>query len=340
MHLPRRPLAVFTAISLLALASVLSGRGTGVTPGVLQVPIDLTQNYPGCGQFMCHAPFPNSGGLVRMAISTSTTSIDFGGQITGSAQATGGVANPGTLGGFCLETMAGSFTAGTACQLGRDMLFNPVPTILTHTSYNSRSWSFTFRAPLTAGPLHWFGAINTVNGDGQPTGDSWDWWQPGNLNSTPGIPFRLYVNAPSVQAFGSACPGSRGLAPVIGAPVAPAVGAANFSVDVINVPNGAVVLSILGTSDQSYAGVPLPLDLAILQAPGCFLRTSLVLIQAGVATGGSPTVPGSGVASVVWPIPADPSLRGGTLYFQDLVVDPAANPGGLTASAGLRVTVQ
>ena len=339
MSLPRRPFAVLTAVSLLGLASVLSGRGTGVTPGVLSIPIDLTRNYPACGQFTCHAPFPNSGGLVRMVITASQTSIDLGGQITGSAQANGGVQTPNNLGGFCLETVAGTFTPVTACQVGRDLFFNPVPTILTHTSYSSRTWAFSFRAPSLPGPLEWYGITNTVNGDGQNTGDSWDWWQPTNVNSTPGIPFRLYVNAFGVRAFGSACPGTGGLAPVIGAQVIPAVGASTFAVQTINVADSAIVLSLLGYSDTTFGGIPLPFDLGVIQATGCFLRTNIVLTQSGIATG-TAGVPGSGVATVPWPIPSDPALRGSGLIFQSLVVDPTANAAGLTMSAGLRVTIQ
>ena len=149
----------------------------------------------------------------------------------------------------------------------------------------------------------------------------------------------MFVNAVGVSAFGSGCKGKDGLAPVTGAAVSPAVGAGSFAITVRNIPFLSAVVSVLGTSDQSFNGIPLPFDLGAIGAPGCQLRTNLVAMQVVVATTGAAT-PGGGTASAPWPIPNDPSLRSGTLYFTNLVLDAAANPGGLTASAGLRVTIQ
>jgi hypothetical protein len=323
---------------LLWTVSVVLGRGTGITPGINMVPPDLVRNYPGCGDVGCHVQFPNSYGIARMAITPATTSITLGATIAVNVTTTGGVQNPNNLGGLCIETSVGEFIPGATTDNGRDDFNVAIKNVITHQRNWTRIWDFSFKAPGVPGRIEWFGATNTVNNDGRPDGDSWDWWQPKTTLSNPGTPFRLYVNAASVTSFGTACPGKDGLPPVIGAPVAPARGAAGFAVEVTNVPPGTVVVGIVGGNDQNLSGIPLPFDLAPLGAPGCALRTDILALQAGVAAG-APAPRGSGVASIGWPIPNDASLLGGTLFFQMLVLDAGANPGGISASAGLKAVI-
>jgi hypothetical protein len=335
----RLPIGVLTAMSLLGLATGLSGRGTGVTPGYFQVPTNLTRAFPGCGSGTCHSIFPNTYGVAIMELLPATTSVDAGATIDVTIHAKGGRTTPPNLGGFCVETPAGTWTAQGNTDVGRDENFVPVPNIITHTNNTTRSWTVKFTAANTPGALDWFAACNTVNGDGRSDFDSWNWWQANPLFGQPGTPFRMFVNAVGVSAFGSGCKGKDGLAPVTGAAVSPAVGAGNFAIAVRNIPFLSAVLSVLGTSNQSYGGIPLPFDLGVVGAPGCQLWTNLVAMQVAVATTGAAT-PGGGSASTPWPIPNDPTLRGGSLYFTNIVLDAAANAGGMTTSAGLKVTIQ
>ena len=69
----------------------------------------------------------------------------------------------------------------------------------------------------------------------------------------------------------------------------------------------------LGYSNASWMGVPLPLDLALLGVPGCFVNVSL---DTALVTGAPAPVP--------VPIPRDPVLVGATTYYQDLLFgDPS-----------------
>jgi hypothetical protein len=333
----RFALSVIVAVCLLGLAAGLSGRNTGVTPGFFMVPANLTRGFPGCGAFGCHPTFPNSFGVATMKLTPTTTSMAAGSTIDVQIEAAGGPNT--TMGGFCTETTGGVWIAQGNTDVGRDLNFGPLPQFLTHTNTLTRVWNVKFTAPNTPGALDWWAACNTVNGDNQPTGDSWNWWQPNPALGQPGTPFRLFVNATGVRAFGNGCPGKDGLAPVTGAAVSPAVGAGNFAIDVTNVPFLSAILSILGTSNTSFNGIPLPFDLAPIGAPGCLLYTNISVMQVAVATGGSQT-PGGGVASTPWPIPNDPSLRGGRLFFTNLVLDAVANPAGITTSAGLEINIQ
>jgi hypothetical protein len=338
MHLRNLILSCTTVLALGMFAS-LSARPGGVTPGFNGIPVDVVRAMPACGGSVCHPAQPNSFGLVQTDLTVGSTSIPLGGAVPLQFRALGGV-QPALYAGFCIEATAGTFSPGANCQNGRTdpPAFQVVPNVLTHRNNTFRTWDARYNAPPTPGPVEWYAVANTVD-NFTNTNDSWDFWQPPALHGTPGIPFRLYVNAAGVDSQGAGCPGTLQLAPVVGAPVAPTLGNAGFAVAVTNVPFQALVLGTLGTSNQSFAGIPLPLDLAVAGAPGCLLRNDLIVTRAAVASGGGPT-PGGGVASIPWPLPQDPSLRGGQVFLQALVVDLAANALGITTSAGLRATLQ
>jgi hypothetical protein len=88
----------------------------------------------------------------------------------------------------------------------------------------------------------------------------------------------------------------------------------------------AAVLA-LGASDTRWAGVPLPLDLGWLGAPGCRLLVSVDHAQPEATDAG-------GSASVVYDLPNSIYLLGGRFYNQYLVFDPPANAMGFALSNG------
>jgi hypothetical protein len=129
-----------------------------------------------------------------------------------------------------------------------------------------------------------------------------------NANTVEGgqlLLFRVALRA-STEAYGVACglnlasaPSSR---PVLGG---------TLTSDVTGIATSAVAFMMVGGSNTTFVGAPLPLDLGILGVPGCFLLQDLALEGAGGLT-----VTGAGTASYALPIPASFSFTGFTVYLQ------------------------
>ncbi len=86
-------------------------------------------------------------------------------------------------------------------------------------------------------------------------------------------------------------------------------------------PNN-VALLMLGRSVTGWAATPLPLELGILGAPGCWLGISPDVILSTVTNG-------TGAASISLPVPGSPRTLGQNLFAQWIGVDvnvPATNP--------------
>jgi hypothetical protein len=153
----------------------------------------------------------------------------------------------------------------------------------------------------------------------------------GGISGTPDF-WQLSTSAPaSATTSGTACPGSTGAASI----AISALPWASSTIDIFVSNVGAQpVLLAFGISDQSWLGIPLPLDLSPLQAPGCALY---VAIESSFAL-----VPSGGIAALRIPIPGGNFLAGAQGFFQGLVLDPSANALGfafsnyLTATIGLR----
>ncbi len=82
----------------------------------------------------------------------------------------------------------------------------------------------------------------------------------------------------------------------------------------------------LGFSSQAFGGVPLPLDLAFIGAPGCALAASVDIAYGYVLS------PAATIANI--PIPNVVSFVGFQFYGQIAVADPAANVYGVVYSNG------
>jgi arylsulfatase B len=135
---------------------------------------------------------------------------------------------------------------------------------------------------------------------------------------------------PSAIAFGRDCTGG-GVTPTLRAMNAPILGS-TFDMQVQGL-SGAVtaVLGCLGTSDQTYGGLPLPLDLSALGMLGCALQASLdVNLNLPIQGGSAP-----------WPIavPNDANLLGGTVFGQAVTLVPGANPAQLLVTRALQIVL-
>ena len=139
----------------------------------------------------------------------------------------------------------------------------------------------------------------------------------------------ILMSPPTFTApLGAGCGGTAGT-PALTAVTAPRLGATLH----LRVAPAVAPLHfmIAGTSTTAWHGAPLPLDLASLGAPGCRLHTSLDVLAAFPANGGTGT----------WSLalPNDPAAIGFVFHCQALVVDATANAFGAVLSDAVTITV-
>jgi len=128
--------------------------------------------------------------------------------------------------------------------------------------------------------------------------------------------------APAAFAgFGQACPPSA--PPLLEAQGLPWLGE-GFVLRARPLAAGSAALGLLGVSDASWAGLPLPLDLGILGFPSCSIYASGDLVLALPMQAGG--------AEWTLALPNDPALAGRPFFAQVL----ALNGGRLAASGGGR----
>ncbi len=129
---------------------------------------------------------------------------------------------------------------------------------------------------------------------------------------------------------GAGCAGSAGV------PVQTVGGQPDLEETVLyaieSTPTSAIAIALFGFSNTSWAGAPLPADLAPIGAPGCILRTEPSVMLAVVTSA-------QGIARLPIVIGTDPSTIGTVWYSQFLILDPPANAFGATLSNALRTRV-
>ncbi len=307
-----------------SLAAAPLPRSTGLLPGEFGVPFNLSSALPACGQ--CHSPAPNANGAVTVQVSAAARVLALGATINGEVHVAGG---PGLgLSGFVLETDVGTLQAGATTRTAT----GGGPAITHVDRFNDR-WPFQFQAPTAAGLVRWTAVGQAVNANFNVAGDSFGFYGPDS--NVPGVAFRLFVNSANVVAVGQGCAGSDDHVPLLGARADARVGQ-TFRTELHGAPPGHVALAAFGLSSTAWNGVPLPIDLSVLGAPGCALLIDQVLTVVGVTSGSGS---GGGAVTFAWPVPPMPRLAGASLFFQALVVD-AVNPLGITATNALRAVVQ
>jgi hypothetical protein len=124
----------------------------------------------------------------------------------------------------------------------------------------------------------------------------------------------------SLQTVLPGCTGSTAEAMTISVGTANLVVGGNADVAFKWNGNFTVFLNWIGASNNNQGGVPLPLDLTPLGAPGCSIGASLNIIQASAA------------GPFLWPIPNDPSLEDAVLWTQGAGLAASANALGLVTS--------
>ena len=99
----------------------------------------------------------------------------------------------------------------------------------------------------------------------------------------------------------------------------PQIGNAGLQLTLKGAQPGVPAFNVVGFSNTSFVGIPLPLDLVVLFAPGCSLYTSLDIVN-------TTTTDGAGNASIALPIPANPALASLSIYSQWASTNQAVNP--------------
>ena len=128
--------------------------------------------------------------------------------------------------------------------------------------------------------------------------------------------------------YGQACPGAG---PTLTASTAPSLGRP-LTIGLFGGAPSSAALLFLGVSRWTYAGLPLPLDLTGLGAPGCSLLASGEFLL---------PVPTNGFGFGSWglAIPNANGFAGTSLFTQALVFDPRANAFGAAFSRGLELRI-
>ena len=113
----------------------------------------------------------------------------------------------------------------------------------------------------------------------------------------------------------------NGSRPVLGAP---------FALRFQNLPSSPLnlVFAAFGTSDQTWGGLPLPLDLSPLGFAGCTLYVEPMILE--------PLSNLGGFADWTIAMPASPGLDGFEFFLQGFVLTPGFNTGGGVLSASRR----
>ena len=123
--------------------------------------------------------------------------------------------------------------------------------------------------------------------------DTWEYGLPGTLAT--------------YETFGTGCPGgadapsltANGDRPILGQP---------FTITLQHLPPWQPTLLLFGLSNTNWLGMPLPLDLEPLGAPGCELLVSVEAVR--------PLFSWLGQRSVSWSVPNQPALIGVQFYNQ------------------------
>jgi hypothetical protein len=184
---------------------------------------------------------------------------------------------------------------------------------------------FNFDLEATASASGRLTRLYTVN---NPSATFADQFQPGW-----GVTTRFTYYEGVTLPYAQGCPGAGNFVPVASTGGGlPLPGNANWAHVVTRAASQRPAALVLGSSNQTWGQVQLPLDLAIIGANGCWLVAEPLIALSAMTVGGGA---GAGQATVPVPIPPVTIFIGQSLYTQWFVGDPLAANGLLSASGGL-----
>ncbi|MCC6672287.1 MAG: hypothetical protein IT458_14590 [Planctomycetes bacterium] len=148
-----------------------------------------------------------------------------------------------------------------------------------------------------------------------------------------GLVTRFVYREGTSAGYGQGCGGTGGVVPVGGTVGGyPVPANANWGQRLTSVPPNLAASVILGSSRTTWGGTPLPFELLVLNAPGCFLLAEPLVILSGTTIS---IGPGVGALTIPTPIPPVTSFVGGEMFHQWLVLDPGSANGALSVSNGV-----
>lgn len=153
-----------------------------------------------------------------------------------------------------------------------------------------------------------------------------------NTGTQFGTTFGLTPTTPAtVTSFGNGCPTTGG--PVQLNPLSMPYVGSTFVLEVAGGPALSFVgIIAFGGSNTQWNGLPLPLDLTLIGAPGCQALISLDILATVLLT--------NGAGNTTWALPNQPSLVGLGFFTQGVILDPLSPlPFQIGASSGRQFTV-
>jgi hypothetical protein len=215
----------------------------------------------------------------------------------------------------------GSTTSYSAFEIGKVVGLDGGPDGMYVGDYNG------------ANRVHFMQDLNAdgdANDGGEQVQNAWDSVIYQGSAPIPAPPFvnDIAVAPAGAFQFGWAISGTPcsfyGPLPQIRASGTPKIGTTGFAVRVENGLPGLPALLYLGSSTTTWAGLGLPLDLAVLGLPGCTLYQDLAFSLFGFLNG-------AGTLTKTLTIPNDPGLNGLPVPFQWIVIEPIFSQLGFSA---------
>lgn len=315
---PRIHLFAIPCLTTIALAQSATystfGTGCNATPAV--VPYALNETAP----TLRVASLPNE--YAYPVINTATTPV----QVTGFEIYTR--SNSGTTHetGFA-RILADSSGAGATAHTSPDATSLAVGVIEVGPTADWYSVAVVPAVVVQPGEAFWIGvdAFSRIappqNQGGSPAVATIHYRRP-NLNNNTWTP-SVSVTNPIVRLAGYA---PTPVVPTLSASAPPVLGQ-NLVINVDGTQPGIPVFLAFALSDQTWLGLPLPVDLALVGAPSCFAYTSNDTNQILVS---GPT----GTATLTLAIPASPTLAGFAFFNQAAIPGAVNNLGFYVTNAG------
>lgn len=325
--------SAFVGVSVLITVTTLMSSSGGVQSGGAY-PFNCSSQLPSCDA--CHsgsAPSA-SGPTTTLVVANGRRALAQGEVIGVTTTVSGGVT--GSTGGFVCEATAGAFTGnGTTSHV----ISNPLG--VTHLNNSTRTWTYTFTAPNTVGPVELTSVGLATDGSG--TGGDRFSFNGFDKTATSATPVQLFVLPAGVTNVGSGCADGYGNISVLGANGTPTVGNAGFAFQLLGASPGQFAVVWGGLNPAGFV----PFSLSSMGFTGCTSYLANIIPSWTATTSGSASSVtaaqrAEGAAAFPLPIPNTAALHGQSFDVQAGYLDPSVaslRPMPLSLTNGLHLAI-